>query len=110
MLLRFSSSFWLPMHQKIHSALRLRGLVLLPRLAVEVCGHWSLAGRRGQLVVHFGLLGFVLPETDVVVGHVGRAIWVEARETSLVRWTWIVAGLWPQLGYGEIAHSFHVGS
>ena len=62
------------------------------------------------MVVLSGLLGFVPPEADVVVGHVGRAIWVEARETSLVRWTWVVADLWSQLGYGEIARSSHVGS
>ena len=77
---------------------------------MEVCGHWSLAVQRGQLVVRFGLLGFAPPESDVVVGHVGRAIWVEAREKSLVRWTWVVAGSWSQLGYGEVVHSRRVGS
>ena len=62
------------------------------------------------MVVLSGLLGRVPPEVGMVVGHAGRAIWVEALGTFLVRWTWVAEDLWTQSGYGENVRLSHVGS
>ena len=62
------------------------------------------------MVVLSGLVGRVPPEVGVVVGHVGRAIWVEALGVFLVEWIWVAEDLWIQLGYVESVRSSHVSS